>query len=139
MCIASTLEFGFKAAGQNANWRTWKFPLAWNFKECRAVKSVRCTIFIYQLVKNWKDKEDLWYILLQSAWANRHIHQLAEIKMGTDLFGKVNLNATSFRSWNLTSECLSCRNTGIRNGKQLVTLRPERVFKAVNNRVEKFL
>ena len=47
---------------------------------------------------------------------DKHIHQLAETKMGTDLFGKVDLNATSFRSWNLSLEGLSCsRNTGVEN------------------------
>lgn len=57
---------------------------------------------------------------------DKYIHELAETKMSTDLFGKVNLNAISVRSWNFTSEVLSCRNARIRSGKQqLVPSKPE--------------
>lgn len=39
--------------------------------------------------------------------------------MGTDLFIKITINATSFRSWNLTLEGLYCnRDTDKRSGKQ---------------------
>lgn len=69
---------------------------------------------------------------------DKHIHEFTETKIVTDLFGKVHLNATSFRSWNFTSEVLSCRDTNIRSGKQqLVPSKPERVFKAANNRFER--
>lgn len=57
--------------------------------------------------------------------------------MDTDLFIKININATSFRSWNLTLEGLSCsRNTDKRSGKQQFS-KQERVFKAAN-KVERF-
>lgn len=76
---------------------------------------------------------------MQSVWGNKYIHQLAETKMGIDLFIKVNINATSFRSWNLTLEGLSCsRNTDKRSGKQqFIASKQERVFKAAN-KVERF-
>lgn len=51
-----------------------------------------------------------------------HIHGLAETKMDRDLFGKENVNVTSFRSWNFTSQCLSCRNTDARDANQQLVL-----------------
>lgn len=70
---------------------------------------------------------------------DKHINELVKTKMCIDLFGKVNLNPTSFRSWNFTSEVLFCRNTDIGSGKQqLVPSKPEIVFKAANNRVKRF-
>ena len=57
--------------------------------------------------------------------------------METNRSEKDNLNATSFRSWNFTSECLSYINTYTRSTKQqLVPSRSERIFKAANNRVD---
>ena len=57
--------------------------------------------------------------------------------METNRSEKDNLNATSFRSWNFTSEYLSYINTYTRSAKQqLVPSRSERIFKAANNRVD---
>lgn len=70
---------------------------------------------------------------------NTHIYGLAETKMGIDIFGKELLNATSFRSWNFTSQCLSCRSTGARSAEHNVQLHgPERVLKSPSKGVQIF-